>query len=141
MSGYVALCVQLGFDGNGVQQWSAADLRVLKQFKDELLSSASARNKFAHDVWYIGWSETTGGDGTDVLSPVWRERWDFGKQGAIRHAEPTVTITDVDNQAANARRLRRIAFNLLSILARRCLTPSEACTVELGVIRWDPNRQ
>lgn len=108
---YFALCVEIGGEF-----WSDDDRSAMKAFRKEIERLRDDRNRFAHDTWFVGWTQQTG-DGPAIPAPHEKLQIPATKSG-VEYRWGQVTVEDIREKAADADRLRRLALNVLGLVNR-----------------------
>jgi hypothetical protein len=109
IDGYFALCIEVGNE-----HWSDDDRQSMRAFRKEIVSLMEDRNRFAHETWFVGWTQTTS-DGSSSPAPDEKYRTVPRKSG-VEYEWLPVTVKELDQRAADADRLRRLVGNVLGLI-------------------------
>lgn len=112
--GYFSLCAEMAGDS-----WSADDAAVIKALRKEVDSLIEARNRYLHDIWYVGWQSSNMGP-----SPPELERLATTKEG-VRVERRSVVVGDIEQASKDATRIGRHLHSLIGCCHEAMLLRNE----------------
>lgn len=127
VDGYFRLCAEIGSE-----HWSDDDRHVMRVLRRDVQSLIEARNRFAHDIWQIGWQSRTGDDEPVALPPE-IQRIEATKTGVTWTTRP-VTTSEMTDRTEQADRLRRILGSLMYTVIAHAAEQGAVAPVPIKVV-------